>query len=300
MNNGDVPVKFSGAWGYSAVAPYIRAIPATSQIGIPGRDGWASLETGFVPLNFEPLEAGGVPPFGQDLNGVLFQATSWARWQAAGGPINWDATFGAAIGGYPKGAVVAGTTFGIWWLSTVDANTTNPNTGGAGWFPLSYGVERPGRIVQLTGATAGPGEILAQGQLLSRTTYAAYWAWVQGSGNLVSNDGGWTKGTYSPGDGSTTFRIPDLRDQFLRGASATNPLGTDRLDAVQGHEHSMPDVPPKGTTFGYTGVNGVQAGAVNQTNGMISDGTHGTPRIDSETRPVMVAYPFAITTGLLI
>lgn len=107
-------------------------MPEASQIGIEG--GAASLTDGFPPLNFTPISAGGVPPFGEDMNGILNQTTAWNRWLSAGGPILYDATFQAAIGGYPNGAIVGSLVVqGNYWMSTVDGNTTNPDTGGAGW-----------------------------------------------------------------------------------------------------------------------------------------------------------------------
>src|SRR5215468_615655 len=101
MQSADIPVKTSAPFGILAGAPFIRTVPIPSQIGI--QDGAASYTTGFPPDCFQPTSAGGVPPFGADMNGVLFQATGWNRWFAAGGPIKFDSAFSAAIGGYPQG-----------------------------------------------------------------------------------------------------------------------------------------------------------------------------------------------------
>lgn len=138
MNRADLPTAFPVIWARDAVAPYIRPIPVASQIGIT--DGAASLTDGFVPLNMTPVAAGGVPPFGQDTNGILQMLSAWAQWLNAGGPVPWDAAFSADIGGYPQGAIVASATvIGRQWLSLVDGNVTNPDTGGAGWltYPVS-------------------------------------------------------------------------------------------------------------------------------------------------------------------
>lgn len=151
MKASDIPARFPIPFANGAVAPYIHQVPTLSQIGIV--DGAASLTTGFPPLNFTPIGAGGVPPFGNDVNGILFQATSWARWQAAAGPVPWDSAFSTAAGGYPTGAIVASaTTFGVYWRSSVDDNTTNPDTGGAGWTPFA-----PGQAPTFTRITAGSG-----------------------------------------------------------------------------------------------------------------------------------------------
>lgn len=137
MKYTDIPTKFVIPFADSAGAGYTREVPTDSQIGI--HDGWASLETGFPPLNFLPIGAGGVPPFGQDMNGLMNQATAWNRWQGAGSPLKYDAGFQTDIGGYPKGAMLAqAANNGQFWISNVDDNTSNPDTGGANWinFPL--------------------------------------------------------------------------------------------------------------------------------------------------------------------
>lgn len=146
MLASSIPPKFNIPFGNSAGAGFIRSIPQASQIGITA--GAASLVDGFPPVTFDPVGAGGVPPFGQDFNGLFNQVTKWSQWASAGGPVPFDATFSAALGtpGYPKGALVASaTTFGVWWLSTVDNNVTDPDAAGAGWVrasPLNlYGVD---------------------------------------------------------------------------------------------------------------------------------------------------------------
>lgn len=135
MKLADVPARFPIPFANSAApGTYKRTIPTASQIGI--NDGYASLTDGFPPLTFTPIASGGVPPFGQDMNGILYEVTLWNQWQAAGGPAMYNAGFASAIGGYPKGAFLASTTTGLFWVSLVDDNTTDPDAGGAGWQPL--------------------------------------------------------------------------------------------------------------------------------------------------------------------
>src|SRR5690554_4334640 len=62
-----------------------------------------------------------------------------------------------------------------------------------------------------TGDTLPDGYIWANGGSYSRSTYSALWGWVQGSGNFASSQGAKTVGQYGPGNGSTTFTVPDLR-----------------------------------------------------------------------------------------
>lgn len=134
MQASAIPVKFNIPFASAAGGSYIRNIPQASQIGV--QNGAASLTDGFPPLTFVPVGSGGVPPFGQDFNGLLKQITQWTQWNNAGAMTTWDTAFATAVGGYPQGAFLlnlAGTGF---WLCTVDNNMTNPDAAGAGWIPI--------------------------------------------------------------------------------------------------------------------------------------------------------------------
>ena len=138
MQYSKIPTKFPIPFGANAGGGFINPIPQASQIGIQA--GRASLTDGFPPLNFIPTGAGGTPPFGQDMNGILNQITLWTQWQNAGGLTKYDSNFSTAIGGYPFGALLASTTAGGCWLCTADNNTSNPDTGGANWVQIGSGV----------------------------------------------------------------------------------------------------------------------------------------------------------------
>jgi hypothetical protein len=85
---------------------------------------------------------GGIPPFGIDMNGILFIVSSWAAYYAAGQLPFYDATLQGFMGGYAIGSELAqAATPWETWTSIVDANMTDPDTGGAGWLssvPLYY------------------------------------------------------------------------------------------------------------------------------------------------------------------
>lgn len=112
-----------------------NTIPVASQISVT--PGAASYTDGFPPLTRTPIAAGGVPPFGVDFNGILNAITTAVRWSNAGGQYPYDSTFSTAVGGYPKGAILARSGFDGFWVSTAENNTTNPDAAGAGWNMLS-------------------------------------------------------------------------------------------------------------------------------------------------------------------
>lgn len=136
MQSSNIPAKIPLPFAYAAGPSYKNTIPTASQIGIT--NGKASLADGFPPLTFTALSAGGVPPFGADFNGILNEITAIQQWQQAGGFFAYDSAFSTAVGGYPKGAILQSANLTGLWISTAENNTTNPDTGGAGWVSLSF------------------------------------------------------------------------------------------------------------------------------------------------------------------
>jgi len=122
-------------FGENATPGTIDPIPQTSG---PGDDPQqATWDKGFPLVTMTPLAAGGIPPKGQDFNGVLKAISEHTVYSGAGGQYTWSAAYVAANVGYPKGALVARSDHNGYWQNTVDLNTSNPDTGGAGWLPLS-------------------------------------------------------------------------------------------------------------------------------------------------------------------
>ena len=106
--------------------------PEASQVGIT--NGAASLNDGFTAANMTDPAAGGIPPFGVDMNGILYLLSSWIAYLAAGQLPEYDATLQTAITGYAAGAVLSKAA-SPWqtWTSIVAGNVTDPDTSGAGW-----------------------------------------------------------------------------------------------------------------------------------------------------------------------
>lgn len=111
-----------------------NTIPVESQVSVT--PGAASLEDGFPPLTRTPKEAGGIPPFGQDFNGIFFWTTDVERAYQAGAIYSYDADFAVAIGGYPQNAIVSRADGTGFWVSTEEDNTADPDAGGTGWVPM--------------------------------------------------------------------------------------------------------------------------------------------------------------------
>jgi len=118
------------------------------------------------------------------------------------------------------------------------------------------------------------GWLHCDGSAVSRSTYSL----------LYSKVGD----TYGEGDGSTTFNLPDLQDEFIRGSSDTLPVGNKQDDEFKAHTHSTenPRKPTGGTVGGTSNTpaaapSGGGRGSVTATGG-------------DETRPRNVAMLYCI------
>lgn len=126
------PSKILTPWATSGLK---NTIPAASN-PVTGNAGY---DQGFPAINMTPKEAGGIPPFGQDFNGIFFTVTEIIRYIQAGGIPTFDSSLAAAISGYPKGAIVLGADGVKLWQNQLDGNTTNPDAPGTNWIDVSTG-----------------------------------------------------------------------------------------------------------------------------------------------------------------
>lgn len=134
MLSSSIPSKFGIPFGYAAGAGFIRTIPIASQTQT--NPGAASFTDGFPPLTFLDENAGGIPPDGQDFNGLLNQMTTWDQWLQAGGPVPFDPAFAASIGGYPKGSLILSVSGHRAYQSLIDNNGQDPDPTNTAWRPV--------------------------------------------------------------------------------------------------------------------------------------------------------------------
>lgn len=113
----------------------------------------------------------------------------------------------------------------------------------SGLIPRAVGLGPVGSIMLSPGNAAIPGTLKLNGATLIRAEHPGLWAYAQGSGRIVdeimwtnSANHAWT--SFSRGDGTTTFRVPDFRGEFMRffddarGVDQSRVLGTQQNDIV--------------------------------------------------------------------
>lgn len=137
MNNSGLPAKIKIPFATSGAKNAIPEVSTGSMVS----DGLAAMDSGFPSTTLTPRSAGGVPPHGEDMNGILNAITSKLQATDAGAKYPFDSTFATSISGYPNGAVVMSSDLAGEWLNTTDANSTNPEgtaTTSTGWVPLNF------------------------------------------------------------------------------------------------------------------------------------------------------------------
>lgn len=104
-------------------------------------------------------------------------------------------------------------------------------------------INPPGEIVFYANSTPPAGCLKANGALVSRTTYAALFIAI---GTL-----------YGVGDGSTTFALPDLRGEFIRGfddargVDTGRAIGSAQVQDTQPHVHNTYYITAASSTYNY-------------------------------------------------
>lgn len=143
-----------------------------------------------------------------------------------------------------------------------------------------------GEVAFFATAAAPAGWLICNGQTVSRATYAALFAAV---GEL-----------WGAGDGVSTFKVPDLRGEFIRGADlgrgadVGRGLGSWQGDLIKAHSHGLSTafdpaeanwVAPKKVRYTFASLNySIDEEVVKSSGG-------------SETRPRNIAMLPCICTG---
>lgn len=130
--------------------------------------------------------------------------------------------------------------------STKLATTAYADTAAGGGIPT-------GAVFHFAMTSAPSGYLVCDGSAVSRTTYA----------DLYTAIGD----TFGSGDGSTTFNLPDLVGQFIRGYNSTasgkdasRVFGSEQEDSITNHNHEMSCTSAQTPTFADLGASEFHGG----------------------------------------
>ena len=181
----------------------------------------ASMQEGFPAITMQDVDQGGMAPYGQDMNGIIYDVTKAIQYQQAGGFFPYDATFAPAIDGYPIGAIVTSADGTQLFQNTLDGNQSDPENGGANWSNIMTSASLAGKQDKLnqtqmdavnSGITSAKVAIYDSYESTKQNTLTFDNTPTNGSSNPVTSDGIYTAlGTKqdtitvdaSPTDGST-------------------------------------------------------------------------------------------------
>ncbi|HDR2785670.1 TPA: tail fiber protein [Enterobacter sichuanensis] len=181
MNSSDTPSRITKAFGVNGLKNTIPVDSSTTT----DNNGVATFDKGFPPVTMQPLSAGGIPPSGKDMNGVLYSTTIQQQWQNAGMTYPFSQDFSDAVSGYPKGAIVPSSVYTGQWLNLNEANGTSPESptgANTGWVPINnYGVTQitmtSGSIV-MSSLQAAKDRIIISGALTANVNLI-FPAWIK-------------------------------------------------------------------------------------------------------------------------
>ena len=173
--------------------------------------------------------------------------------------------------------------------------------------PAATDLTPAGTIIWTARQTAPTGYLKADGSAISRTTYSALYAALGG----ISSP-------YGDGDGSTTFNLPDLRGEFIRGAddgrgvdsgrtigstqgqATAAPSNAFATSSVADHQHGLNYFEGPASIQNQSATNSTQTQGHNPVSEVLTDAAgghnHSITGGDAETRPRNIALLACIKT----
>jgi len=168
-------------------------------------------------------------------------------------PRQWGALWACTVNGKDLTQHALVTTADLGSAASLDAGQAPGNVAqldASGRLPAPLGPVAPGTVLAFAGAAPPEGYLECDGAVVSRAAYAALFAAI---------------GTaFGAGDGSTTFALPDLRGEFVRGwdhgrgVDAGRVLGSAQGDAIR----NVTGTATRTGTFGFIADNGVPESSV--------------------------------------
>lgn len=167
------PTFIQQAFAAGAGPSNINVIPNTPS-ATPGE---ASLQEGFPDITMQPVIAGGIPPLGQDFNGILNLATLHTVFLQSGHLYNFSPEFIAAGGSYNLGNIVVSADGTTLWMCNANGIADDPDGATSSRWTAIFNVQDTasalpvvtvtGGTVTLTALQSAQGVIILNGSLTS-------------------------------------------------------------------------------------------------------------------------------------
>ncbi|MCR2776575.1 gp53-like domain-containing protein [Enterobacter kobei] len=291
MNFTDIPARILKAFGLNGLKNTIPTDSSTST----DNNGVATFDKGFPPITMQPLSAGGIPPSGKDMNGILYALSLKEQWADAGMSYPFNSDFATAISGYPKGAVLLNSQQSGKWLNLTDGNSTSPEslTGAStGWVPLdNYGVTNIAGLaatnVTLSSLQAAKERIVLTGTLTSNIAII-FPAWMA-SWTVVNNCTGAFTVTCRTASGSGITAATGTTEKiYCDGVNITRDFGTASQRNVGDGSGNIPDM-------SFFTLSKTPNGSIDLPGGIVIQWGNGSTASGSSSVNITFQKPFSAT-----
>lgn len=236
--------------------------------------GYASYDEGFPAITMQPKESGGLPPRGQDMNGILNAITQFNLYSQMGGTYGLDNNI-LTNGGYAKNSIVFQDD-GI-YRSLIDNNTddfvNDPSVIGSTWqLILDYSVEAgtngvPGQLSFFARTDVPTGWLRCDGTQYTKASFPDFWDEYLTQNKIptcsyadyateISDNG--NCGKFAVDLVNLTFKVPTIQGQvFISQALSSGDIGkfnAESLPNITGQFDGNNNASLKSGCFSQTGT----------------------------------------------
>ena len=290
---------------------------------ITTNEGYASYDKGFPDITMQPKESGGLPPRGQDMNGILNELSQFNQYQQMGGTYGLDNNI-LTNGGYAKNSIVYQDD-GI-YRSLVDNNTdnfvNNPSAIGSTWkLIVDYNSQSgtngvPGQLSYFARTDIPTGWLRCDGAQYTKASFPDFWdnyltqnklptcSYADYATEISDNNG--NCGKFAVDLVNLTFKVPNIQGQvFISQALSSGDIGKFNAESLPNLKGSFAS-----NDFGDNATDTTTSGVFYTVNNGLRDSANGkggsktlffdasryssTYKDDAKVSPHHIQYPVLV------